>query len=182
MSTKHTALSTKQKIFARRSSALCLVLSAYCLVLPLAGCIHRSLTIKTDPPGAMVYVNDQLKGDSPVTYDFEWYGWYRLTLRKDGYERLDDRKLVRAPVWFWIPFDLPMELLPFPIRDDRTWSYTLTPTTELPTPLPPAITNPKTEQSPAPAVEREPPGPALAPAAPSAPATPMSEETPDDSR
>ena len=111
---------------------------ASCCLLLLSGCVHRSLTIRTEPPGAKVYVNDELKGDSPLTYDFTWYGWYRLTLRKDGFERLDDRKLLRAPVHLWIPFDLFMELLPLRVRDARTWSYTLTPTKELPTPVPPA--------------------------------------------
>lgn len=108
------------------------------LLLLVPGCVHRSLTIRTDPPGAQVYVNDELKGESPVTYDFTWYGWYRLTLRKDGFERLDDHKLLRAPIHSWIPFDLFAELLPLPVRDARTWSYTLTPTQELPTPVPPA--------------------------------------------
>ena len=110
------------------------------LLLGCAGCVHRQLTIATDPPGAMVYVNDQLKGSTPVTYDFEWYGWHRLTLRKNGFERLDDRKELRAPCYLWIPFDLAAELLPFPVRDERTWSYTLTPIQDLPVPQPPSTT------------------------------------------
>ena len=96
----------------------------------------------------MVYVNDQLKGTSPVTYDFLWYGWHRLTLRKAGFERLDDRKPLRAPVYLWIPFDLAMELAPFPIRDERTWSYTLTPTVTPPSPVPPELLTPATEPGP----------------------------------
>ena len=150
----------------------------------LTGCIHRSLTIRTDPPGAMVYVNDQLKGESPMTYDFLWYGWYRLTLRKDGFERLDDRKLLRSPVYFWIPFDLAMELLPLPIRDRRTWSYTLTPTTELPAPLPPAITNPKSEQPVPPSPpETIPPAVKTSPTkAPAVTPTTTTQETSDDAR
>jgi hypothetical protein len=102
------------------------------------GCIRRSLTIRTNPPGARVYVNDQLKGESPVTYDFVWYGWYRLTIRKDGFERLDDRRRLGTPFYLWIPLDLAMELLPLTIHDHRTWSYTLAPAQELPTPVPPA--------------------------------------------
>ena len=109
---------------------------AGCLLI--TGCVRRSLTIRTNPPGARVYVNDQLKGESPVTYDFLWYGWYRLTMRKDGFERLDDRRLLRTPMYLWIPLDLVIELLPFTIRDTRTWSYTLTPAQELATPVPPA--------------------------------------------
>ena len=105
--------------------------------LLLTGCVTRALTIKTEPPGALVYVNDQLKGNSPVTYDFEWYGWHRVMLRKEGYQRLDDRKQLRSPIYLWIPFDLMAELLPLRIRDARTWSYTLTPAPALPTPAPP---------------------------------------------
>ena len=90
----------------------------------------------------MVYVNDQLKGTSPVTYDFLWYGWHRLTLRKAGFERLDDRKQLRSPVYLWIPFDLAMELMPFSLHDARTWSYTLTPTVMPPSPVPPVLLEP----------------------------------------
>jgi len=108
--------------------------------LPLTGCVRRSLTVRTDPAGAHVYVNDQLKGVSPLTYDFTWYGWYRVTVRKEGYQRVDDRKLLRAPMRMWIPVDLVMELLPFPVRDQREWAYTLTPIEEAPLPTPPAPT------------------------------------------
>ena len=110
--------------------------------LALSGCVRRALTIKTDPPGASVYINDELKGQSPVSYDFMWYGWHRVMIRKEGYERLDDRRLIRAPVYLWIPFDLAMELLPFPIHDQRTWSYMLTPAPLPATPVPPAVTAP----------------------------------------
>ena len=111
--------------------------------LLLTGCVTRSLTIKTEPPGALVYVNDELKGDSPVTYDFVWYGWHRVTLRKEGYQRLDDHRLLRSPAYLWIPFDMVFELMPFPFKDARTWSYTLMPAPALPTPAPPA---PSTQQ------------------------------------
>ncbi len=104
------------------------------------GCVYRSLTIRTEPPGASVYVNDDLKGRSPVTYDFLWYGGYRVTIRKDGFERLDDRKQLRAPVHLWIPLDLVMELVPLPIHDTRTWSYVLTPTAAPVVPAPPQPT------------------------------------------
>ena len=109
------------------------------LLLGNTGCVQRSLTIRTDPPAALVYVNDQLKGESPMTFDFVWYGWYRVTLRKDGFDRLDDHRFMRAPFYLWIPLDLVMELLPFTVRDERTWSYTLNPSEASPTPIPPQI-------------------------------------------
>ena len=97
------------------------------------------MTIRTEPPGAVVYVNDELKGTSPVTYDFSFYGWQRVTLRKEGFERLDERRLLKAPMYLWIPLDLFMELMPFPIADVHTWSYALTPAAPLETPTPPTI-------------------------------------------
>jgi len=113
-----------------------------CAALVLAastGCVYRSLTIRTEPPGAKLYVNDELKGETPISYDFLWYGWHRIILRKDGYERVEDRRRLRAPFYLWIPFDLGFELLPLPVRDSRTWSYTLTPTETLPEPQPPSL-------------------------------------------
>ena len=110
-----------------------------------SGCVHRSLTVLTEPPGAKVYINDELKGEAPVSYDFTWYGWYRLTLRKDGFERMDDHRLIKAPVYLWIPFDLVIELLPLTMRDARTWSYTLAKSAELPTPTPPQTLTPAQE-------------------------------------
>ena len=135
----------RHPLAAVRQSGLALLIIT---CLALTGCIHRSLTIRTDPPGALVYVNDQLKGESPVTYDFTWYGWHRVLLRKEGYERLEDRQELRAPPHLWIPFDLVMELWPFPVRDERTWTYTLkaaaaplAPTP--PSPIPPAAQPPE---------------------------------------
>ena len=142
-STKHTALSTK-KANTRCFFGSCLVLIAYCLVLFFtSGCVTRSLTIRTDPPGALVYLNDQLKGTSPVTYDFMWYGWHRVMLRKDGFERVEDRKLLSAPFYLWVPFDLAMELLPIRFRDTHTWNYTLTQTQQPSAPVPPKIASPQ---------------------------------------
>ena len=106
----------------------------------LTGCVRRALTIRSEPPGAQVFLNDHLRGETPLTYDFEWYGWYRVLLHKEGYERLDDHRLLRAPAMFWIPFDLMCELLPFQMWDRETWSYTLVPASPPPTPSAPALT------------------------------------------
>jgi hypothetical protein len=112
------------------------LLVACCLLLN--GCVRRQLTIRSEPPGALAYLNDQLIGPTPATFDFQWYGWHRLTLRKEGYERVDDRQRIHAPFYFWIPLDLVMELMPFPVRDTREWSYAMTP-------LPAEMVNPPME-------------------------------------
>lgn len=114
------------------------MLCAVCCVL-ITGCIHRSLTIRTEPSGALVYVNNQLKGKSPVTYDFKWYGGYHVVIRHKGYRPLEDHKMLRSPIYSWIPFDLITELLPFHFYDARTWSYTLEPEAPSPSFAPPPI-------------------------------------------
>ena len=140
---QHQALSNKhQAQHFWRPPWVRFLLTAYCLLLSASllfssGCVYRSVTIRTEPPGAFVYVNDDLKGQSPVTYDFLWYGWHRVMVRKEGFERVEDRKHVNAPFYLWIPFDFFLELVPFKVRDDRTWTYTLTPSTALPNPTPP---------------------------------------------
>jgi len=125
-----------QRQHQRSVSISSLVLTAYCLLLT-TGCIRRNLTIRTEPPGATLIVNDETLGTTPHAWDFQWYGWYRITLLKDGYERLDDRMQLKAPIYFWIPLDLVMEVLPFPVRDDRALLYELKPKTGLPEPSPP---------------------------------------------
>ena len=117
------------------------------LALLTAGCVHRSLTIRTDPPGAMVYVNDALKGESPVTFDFLWYGTHRVMVKKDGFERVEDLNTIRAPMYLWIPMDLAMELMPLPIHEDYTWAYELTPSAIPSAPVAPDI-NPKDTETP----------------------------------
>jgi len=119
-----------------RKALLCGLWTVVCGLL-LTGCVRRSLTIKTEPPGAAVFVNDELKGESPVTYDFTWYGWHRVTIRKEGFQRVEDRRLLRAPPYLWIPLDLAMQLVPVAVRDTRTWTYALEPMKELPAPQPP---------------------------------------------
>ena len=122
--------------------AACSVLCAVCCVLA-TGCVHRLLTIRSQPPGAELIVNGTRLGFTPYSYDFLWYGWYQINLSKDGYERLDDRVLLKAPVSLWIPGDLIAEMLPVQVRDERTLSYTLIPRPPLPEPSPP-VTSPTT--------------------------------------
>src|SRR5262245_38992736 len=55
----------------------------------LAGCVRRTMTIESDPPGALVYMNNQEVGRTPVTREFIWYGFYDVQLRRDGYKTLN---------------------------------------------------------------------------------------------
>ena len=96
-------------------------------LLLLGGCVEQTMKIDSDPPGALVYLNQQEVGRTPLTRDFKWYGDYDVTLRMEGYETLKTHQKVIAPAWNWVPLDLLAELWPLPVRDHREFSYKLSP-------------------------------------------------------
>ncbi len=90
------------------------------LALGLFGCVERTLKIETRPPGALVLVNDEEVGVSPVKFAFTWYGDYDIVVRKSGYQTLQTHHRVHAPWYEWPPFDLIAEtLVPVMIRDEH---------------------------------------------------------------
>ena len=91
----------------------------------LSGCVRRTLNVTSDPPGALVYMNDQEVGRTPLQKDFTWYGTYDVAVRKDGYDTLKTKSKVIAPIWQWPPFDLIAELLPLRLTDNHNLHYTL---------------------------------------------------------
>jgi hypothetical protein len=97
-----------------------------CFIIAIAaGCVQRQMSIRSDPPGALVYMNGQEVGRTPLERDFTWYGTYDVQVRADGHETLRTRTKVIAPWWQWPPFDLLAEL--FPLKDRRTIEYKLSP-------------------------------------------------------
>jgi hypothetical protein len=95
--------------------------------LSLAGCVEQTMTIQSNPPGALVYLNNQEVGRTPLTKDFKWYGDYDVHLRLEGYETLKTHQPVTAPAWNWVPFDLLANVLPFTFKDHKSLSYSLKP-------------------------------------------------------
>ena len=89
--------------------------------------MERTLEVRSDPPGALVYLNDQEIGRTPLSKHFLWYGTYDVQVRKDGYETLKTKSPVIAPWWQWIPFDFVAELAPVKLRDSHAVSYSLKP-------------------------------------------------------
>ena len=85
-----------------------------------AGCVRRTMTIHSEPDGALVFLNDEEVGRTPVTVPFTWYGDYDVVLRKEGYQTLKTHAPVRAP-WYQLPvFDFVAEVLvPWEIHDQH---------------------------------------------------------------
>ena len=61
-----------------------------------SGCVSRRMMVYSDPPGALVLLEGQEVGYTPVAVDFLYYGTRELTLIKDGYETKTVLQKVRA--------------------------------------------------------------------------------------
>jgi hypothetical protein len=95
--------------------------------LAAGGCVERTMTVETNPPQALAYINDEEAGRTPFNHRFVWYGTYEIEVRKEGYQTLKTTAPVIAPWWQWVPFDLIAELLPLHLEDSHTLHYTLQP-------------------------------------------------------
>ena len=73
-----------------RSRRRGLVVLAAFAALGLAGCVERVLLIRTDPPGARVWVNGKDRGTSPVSVRYVHEGRFEVRIEKAGYESLAD--------------------------------------------------------------------------------------------
>jgi len=94
----------------------------------LAGCVERRLTINTEPQGALVILNDEEIGVSPVTASFEWYGDYGVRISKEGYETRNTHRNLEAPWYDQFPFDFfAQTLYPGRIVDSYEWTFRLIP-------------------------------------------------------
>lgn len=79
----------------------------------LAGCaMQRSVTIDSDPSGAVVWVNGQRQpGTTPVTVPFSQYGYWDVRLEKEGYASVATRIAVASQIDGYPVVDLPFEVL-----------------------------------------------------------------------
>lgn len=90
------------------------------------GCVERKLTIVTEPEGALVALNDEEIGTSPVTVGFEWYGDYAVRITKDGYQTLNTHQNLKRPLRDKFPFDLLADMFTTKI-DAYSWNFKLEP-------------------------------------------------------
>jgi hypothetical protein len=98
------------------------------------GCVRRRLLVRSNPPGATVYVDNQPIGTTPCATSFTYYGTREIRLVKAGYETLTINQPIPAP-WYQIPpIDFVSEnLVPTEVQDFRTVSFNLSPQVIVPT-------------------------------------------------
>lgn len=94
----------------------------------LSGCVERKLTIKTNPEDALVTLNDEEIGLSPVTVNFNWYGDYYVRIQKEGYDTLNTHRELKGPWYDYFPFDFFAQIVnPSRIVDTYEWTFDLAP-------------------------------------------------------
>ena len=102
------------------------MVSVAALLPVVAGCgVERTLTVRSEPPGALVYLNGEEAGRTPMRKSFLWYGTYDVQLRKEGYVTRSAETRVWAPWWQIPPIDLLAELVPLPLQDNHSVTYRL---------------------------------------------------------
>jgi hypothetical protein len=103
-------------------------LAALLALFGLSGCVERRYTIRSEPPGALVIVNGEEIGTTPVSRAFTFYGDRSIRLVREGYEVLDVVQPVNAPLYDNLVTEFFTEtLLPYTLRDERTFNYKLSP-------------------------------------------------------
>lgn len=96
------------------------------IILNCAGCVRRSVTITSQPPGASAYLDNKYLGETPVETEFLFYGGHRLELTKPGYENYRTTLKLKAPVYQYVPLDFITEcILPLRLHDAHSAGFAL---------------------------------------------------------
>ena len=84
------------------------------------------MMIGSDPPGALVLVEGEEKGYTPMAMDFTYYGTREFTLIKGGYETLTVIQEVKTPWYQLVPIDFFSDnLLPLKVTNRHELTYPL---------------------------------------------------------
>lgn len=103
-------------------------------VVGSSGCVERRMTIRSDPPNALVLLDGQEIGHTPISTSFTYYGERQIKLIKDGFEPKTINQTISVPWYEMFPIDFVSEaLVPLRLRDERNYVYTLEPALMVPT-------------------------------------------------
>lgn len=96
--------------------------------LLLTGCVERRIYVRSDPPGAEVYIDGEFIGttraddhiDGPLYANFIYYGTREYTLRKPGFKTTSGDVKLETPWYEYPPIDFFAEVLtPWVIVDEH---------------------------------------------------------------
>ena len=114
-----------------RTAGLVFVLAS--LVLLAAGCVERRIIIRSQPAGAVAFLDGERIGVTPITVPFVHYGTREIMLKrypteeerkqkKPGYKPLVSLEKISPPWYEWFPIDLISEgVVTRSVRDTATF-------------------------------------------------------------
>ncbi len=106
---------------------LCLATFAFTWANSAEAEVSRRITVRTNPPGAQVYIDNYEIGTSPCSAYFTYYGTREIRIVKDGFETLVVRQPFPTPWYEYMPLDFVAENFWSKIRDERVVEYNLVP-------------------------------------------------------
>ena len=90
--------------------------------------VRRRLTITSNPPGAVVFVDDRQIGITPVSTPFTYYGTRKIQLVMEGFETLTVKRTFSAPWYQWPVIDFVSEnMVRRELRDERVVDFRMVP-------------------------------------------------------
>jgi hypothetical protein len=123
-------IGAKNGVFPVKKAYICMIATFCVVILPYfcQGAVRRRVTIKSNPPGALVFIDDQEIGVTPVSTSFIYYGTRKIQLVKDGYETVTVLRTFKPPWYQWAGIDFITEnLVRSEFRDERLVDFKLTP-------------------------------------------------------
>jgi len=93
------------------------------LIVP--GCVERRISVTSEPPGALVWINDKEVGRTPLETNFKFHGVYDVRVELEGYEPLVTSAKASVP-WYEYPVvDFFAEITPWTNRNTQKWHFEL---------------------------------------------------------
>ena len=124
------AAQTTMPAMPRKTPVTALLAAALLSGVAGGGCVQRTISIQSEPQGALVYLNDEEVGRTPLTVPFTFYGVYDVRLEKEGYQPLWTQKEADAPWWEAPGPDLFAEMVP-DNEVNLEWHFSLEPQGEV---------------------------------------------------
>ena len=102
-----------------------IVASLGVVFLCASGCVRRKVTITSTPSEALVWVNSQEIGRTPLEFEFTYDGVYDVRLMHDECVALSTSASTDPPVWDLPGLDFFAEILPVEFTRDVAWHFEL---------------------------------------------------------
>ena len=105
-----------------------LILIPVLIVLSITGCVQRRLQIRSLPEGALVSVDRQPVGNTPLSVPFTYYGTREIQLEKDGFKTIRVEQNIKPPWYDRFPISFfSNHFAGREIRDERLFDFQMQP-------------------------------------------------------